>query len=155
MKLLMILSVFASAPVFASYVITLPSGIDGDSRPLVQDVKNCRTEVDDVISWGDEENQKQAIALCELRKQHQTLKADFVKKLQHMVDATADWTNHGMNSAYQNTAKAALNVLSECINSSEAMIYPHNIAILTTPESVRIECYAWALTLPSIRNPEE
>lgn len=145
---------FVAGNAFAAYQVKLPAGIDGNSKPLVQDIAACRAEVDEAIAWGEESNQEEAVKLSALRKEHQSKKEKYIKKLQHMIDVTADWTNHERNKAYENAVKTSVKVLTECIQANERMYYPHNIALLIVPESVRIECYDWALTLPGLQDPE-
>lgn len=130
--------------------VTLPKDIDGQSHPDRVKFEECLADVKEYVSWGDEEEAKEATNLCELRTQHAKLKADFVAKLQKLVDDYADATNHGINRLVANAAKKTVSMLVSCMSANDNEGLCHNIACVKAPERDRMDCYQWAITNPAV-----
>jgi len=114
---------------------------NGDSNPDRVRLEQCIADVKGVTSWEENETRKAALKLCELRAIHSREKARFLTAMGKLKAKYKDYTNRGFSEHLPIAMKEAGNLVKICIDFKQGFTYPHNIALLTVPEDIRIRCY--------------
>lgn len=115
--------------------------LDGESHPNRVQLSQCIADVKEVTEWDDNQTQKAALNICDVRKAHAKEKARFLTALGKLNDQYKDYTNHGFSQHLPTATAAAWTIVKSCIDFKEGFTYPHNVGGLSVPENVRSSCY--------------
>lgn len=135
----------------AGHIVSFPEGIDGGSGPERRTIKECLTDLEELIDWPEDQTLRAAESLCSLREEHFRMKTELLKDLQEFVDEYEGETNHSRDQSAIGIAEhIAKTDAPECIKTHQRAYVCHNVACAYQSEVIRMDCYEWLRRHPSI-----
>ena len=114
--------------------------IPADNGPIRLKFEECLADVQEVVSWDEEEEKKRATRLCELRADHLKARTLVTDGLAKIVSTFKGFYNHDHDQNLPVTIDSIQQTVANCLKALESQQYPHNIALVTTPEYNAILC---------------